>query len=118
MINKRTALSVTLLCVLYKRGRMTIKEASAITFCSKRNIERIVAVLRKKNLIISKVGPRGYIKLAKPANEINLSEVVFAMNPEPHGDIEWKYLMAGLKTSLSRITIQDIINGAREILSN
>lgn len=92
---------------------MTYARLGAITFRSHKQIEYASLSLTKAGVICSDRGRLGALYLARPATEITLYEVVDAVNNWPSGCKEWNYMLFGLKSSLKRITLSDIIDGAR-----
>jgi Rrf2 family protein len=50
-----------------------------------RYLEEIIGELRKAGFVVGKRGPRGGYKLAKPAGEIAVSEVIAVLSASLHG---------------------------------
>jgi len=61
-------------------GPITLAMISERQEISLSYLEQIFAKLKKANLVLSARGPGGGYRLSKPATEINVSEIVTAMN--------------------------------------
>jgi len=68
-------------------GSLTVQEISTKQGISAKYLEHLLALLKKAELVQSARGPRGGYFLARPAREINLAEILVALegNSAPVG---------------------------------
>ncbi len=100
----------------------TIAEQQAIPA---RYLEEIIGELRKAGLVVGKRGPRGGYRLARPAAEIALSEVLAALaasngepNPAVPGDeitvLVERAIDERLRTTLGQLRLDQLLGEAHE----
>ena len=76
------SLRVLIYLGLQQNGRVTIKEISESYNISRNHLMKVVSMLTRMGYLDARRGPGGGISLAKPAGEINLSDVVTDMEDD------------------------------------
>jgi len=76
------SLRVLMYLGLQENGRVTIKEISESYDISRNHLMKVVSMLTRMGYLDARRGPGGGIALARPANEINLAEVVMDMEDD------------------------------------
>jgi Rrf2 family protein len=75
------------LCHVAHRGHASAQSISERQGIPSRYLEEIIGALRKAGLVVGKRGPRGGYRLARPAAEIDVSQIVSALSPPSSGDV-------------------------------
>jgi Rrf2 family nitric oxide-sensitive transcriptional repressor len=76
------SLRVLMYLGLQDNGRVTIKEISRSYNISRNHLMKVVSMLTRMGYLDARRGPGGGIALARPADEINLAEVVMDMEDD------------------------------------
>jgi len=120
---------------MYSEGEpVTIKDISARTGISEKYLERIVGVLKKKNILESTRGKFGGYKLGMDAKEINVGQILMAVegdltpvecltaSDEPCIDRErcatrifWNGLWESIKGVTDHTTLQQLVDKSEQI---
>lgn len=119
---------------------VTVQEISNRQAISAKYLEHLLALLKKAELVLSERGPRGGYRLARPSDEINLAEILFALEGNgavvnclrEHADqaqmciwqekcalqTVWLDIHEDIKQLLMSITLQEIVEKQRDIQDN
>ncbi len=106
-------------------NRVTLADISEFQGISLSYLEQLFARLRQTNLVKGTRGPGGGYRLAKPANEITISEIIAAVDDksskneklmkidERHRKTQqlWQALSSDINLFLSNITLGDLVSG-------
>lgn len=76
------SLRVLMYLGLQDNGRVTIKEISGSYEISRNHLMKVVSMLTRMGYLDARRGPGGGIALARPAQEINLADVVMDMEDD------------------------------------
>lgn len=112
------------LCHVAHRGYASAQVIAEKQAIPSRYLEEIIGELRKAGFVIGKRGPRGGYKLARPAHEIVLAEVLMVLSsgnqstagtPEDEitGLVE-RAVDARFATAVGELSLEDLLGEARE----
>lgn len=128
-MNTRARYSLRLLCDIHEHGGKTpvsLRDAAKRQEISKRYLEQIVILLKKASLIEGMPGKRGGYKLARPASEIPLLEIIEAADKPVYileclEDVKkchraskcrtrpvWKEINTDIRETLSKYKLSDL----------
>lgn len=108
---------------------ISLKSIAQDNHLSDQYLEQLVGPLRNAGLVVSVRGAHGGYRLAKPANEITVSqvirllegpiEVVTQLENEPiEQQILWQRMTQAIKEVLDRTTLQDLIDEQHTVLND
>ncbi|MEZ4381737.1 MAG: Rrf2 family transcriptional regulator [Nannocystaceae bacterium] len=112
------------LCHVAHRGYASAQVIAEKQAIPSRYLEEIIGELRKAGFVIGKRGPRGGYKLARPANEIVLADVLSVLSSgnqstanEPQDEITSLVERAvddRFATLVGNLNLEDLLSEARE----
>lgn len=112
------------LCHVAHRGYASAQVIAEKQAIPSRYLEEIIGELRKAGFVIGKRGPRGGYKLARPAHEIVLAEVLTVLssgnqstagNPEDEiTSLVERAVDARFATAVGELSLEDLLGEARE----
>lgn len=114
------------LCHVAHRGYASAQVIAEQQSIPSRYLEEIIGELRKAGLVVGKRGPRGGYRLAKPASEIALAEVLEALSSstgagatgEPQDEITTLVEQAvdqRLDAAVGELRLDQLLGEAREL---
>lgn len=129
--------AVLVLAGRFGEGSLSVSQIAKRENISVPYLEQILNSLKKKKLVKSVRGPQGGYMLAKKPSEIDLKELLDALDPglltaespkaEPDGSSDevkiadrlfWSRLLAAIDESLSEINLKTLIDDARRLKKN
>jgi len=103
------------------RGTKTLSDLSMDQGISLSYLEQLFAQLRRHELVIGVRGPGGGYRLARPADEIPLSEIITAVDDQAYRqeaagdnrptDMMWREVSRQLYGFLGELTLGDVLRG-------
>lgn len=110
-----------------ENNRVTLADISEFQGISLSYLEQLFARLRQTQLVKGTRGPGGGYRLARPATEITIAEIIAAVDEnrgkekamkvdERHQKTQelWEVLSGQITDYLSNITIGDLVNGSNQ----
>jgi Rrf2 family protein len=111
------------LCHVAYRGYASAHVIAEQQTIPSRYLEEIIGELRRAGFVIGKRGPRGGYKLARPATEISLAEVLHALSSqggshasEPRDEITRlveKSVVHRFEEAIGRVSLAELLGEAR-----
>lgn len=109
-------------------NRVTLADISEFQGISLSYLEQLFARLRQTQLVKGTRGPGGGYRLARPANEITISEIIAAVDDKSSKNEKlmkiddrhrktqqlWQVLSNDINLFLSNITLEDLVSGKTE----
>lgn len=112
------------LCHVAHHGYASAQVIAQAQSIPARYLEEIIGELRRAGLVVGKRGPRGGYRLARPAGEISVEEVLSALSnpssvpPEPPADeitaLVERSVDERLSAAVENMRLADLIDAARE----
>jgi Rrf2 family transcriptional regulator, iron-sulfur cluster assembly transcription factor len=113
------------LCHVANRGYASAQVIAEHQAIPSRYLEEIIGELRKAGLVVGKRGPRGGYRLAKPANEIAVADVLAALASPSSGSITGdpqdeitalveRSVDDRLKAAVGELSLDQLLGEARE----
>ncbi|MCA9638602.1 MAG: Rrf2 family transcriptional regulator [Myxococcales bacterium] len=112
------------LCHVAHRGYASAQVIAEKQSIPSRYLEEIIGELRKAGFVIGKRGPRGGYKLARPANEIVLADVLIALGAgaptnagEPQDEITSlveRAVDSRFANAVGALSLEELLGEARE----
>lgn len=103
------------------RGTKTLSDLSMDQGISLSYLEQLFAQLRRSGLVVGVRGPGGGYRLARPADEIPLSEIITAVDDQAYRqdavngdkptDLMWREVSRQLYGFLGELTLGDVLRG-------
>jgi Rrf2 family iron-sulfur cluster assembly transcriptional regulator len=103
------------------RGTKTLSDLSMDQGISLSYLEQLFAQLRRNGLVVGVRGPGGGYRLARPADEIPLSDIITAVDDQAYKqdavsdsrptDLMWRDVSRQLFGFLGEITLGDVLRG-------
>ena len=102
------------------RGTKTLADLSMDQGISLSYLEQLFAQLRRHGLVVGVRGPGGGYRLARPADEIALSEIITAVDDQAYKndvaggkptDMMWREVSRQLFGFLGELTLGDVLRG-------
>jgi Rrf2 family iron-sulfur cluster assembly transcriptional regulator len=103
------------------RGTKTLSDLSMDQGISLSYLEQLFAQLRRSGLVVGVRGPGGGYRLARPADEIPLSEIITAVDDQAYKqdavngdkptDLMWREVSRQLYGFLGELTLGDVLRG-------
>jgi Rrf2 family iron-sulfur cluster assembly transcriptional regulator len=103
------------------RGTKTLSDLSMDQGISLSYLEQLFAQLRRNGLVVGVRGPGGGYRLARPADEIPLSDIITAVDDQAYKqdavsdsrptDLMWREVSRQLFGFLGEITLGDVLRG-------
>jgi Rrf2 family protein len=84
-LSKKARYGLRALCHVANRGHATVQTIAHTQTIPTRYLEEIIRELRQAGFVVGKRGPRGGYRLARPASEIELGDIISALSIEPGG---------------------------------
>lgn len=84
-LSKKARYGLRALCHIANRGHATVQNIAQIQTIPTRYLEEIIRELREAGFVVGKRGPRGGYRLARPASEIVVGDIISALTIEPTG---------------------------------
>ena len=108
-------------------GPAQVRQIAKRQHIPQRFLEQIFAKLRQADVVFGKRGPRGGYSLAKPASEIKLEEVMYALRPKLQEedrtnvpalvnliDSVWTGIEASFHSTLRDVSLANLCDRAKE----
>ena len=122
-ISTKARYGLRALCHVANRGHASAQTIAETQSIPSRYLEEIIAQLRRAGFVVGKRGPRGGYRLARPASEIYVGEIIAALSrPAPGTNtpqdeitrIVESSVDAQFKDVMYKLPLADLLGQARE----
>ena len=122
-LSRKARYGLRALCHVASAGHSSAQNIANRQAIPSRYLEEIIAQLRRAGFVVGKRGPRGGYRLARPASEIFVGEIIEALSrpapgtSKPEDEITRlveSRVDASFKDAMYRLPLADLLGDARE----